>query len=499
MNRIYLWLAIALVAGFLAIRIAQWNLRPFHTDEAVQAFQTWKLLKGEGYKYDPADKHGPSLYYGTFAVAKVLGWDEARLNEQQFRSISLAAALLLLVVLLKWRDRIGKGAALLAAGLLAMAPLSVLYSTYFIQEAWFCLFSWLLLNACLSFAESPRMRHAMAVGVWAGAMQVTKETSVLHFSAIACGVGLAGLGQWRLRITSFRQYLPGAAVALASAFVIYALFFTSFFSNASGLLDGVTTYMHYARRAEGAGHAAPWHAYLSLFWPHVREGVHWGEPILALCALLGLALLFQKRNPPSPFIRAAAAFTIVLLALYSAIPYKTPWLLLTPYVGICLLAGYGLATAWRLRQDRLTRSGVALLAVAAFAELHTREHLALHRYAGDARVPYFYQQTAPQFPALLLRLETEKEQHPDKNPAVAVCSPDYAWPLPWYLRNWKRVGYFTETPALISYDIVLADSRLTDQNFARVLHGQPAEPHGLRPNVLLWLAAHRHSPTPSQP
>ena len=42
-----------------------------HNDEAVNAIKFGKLWEGSGYKYDPNEHHGPSLYYATVALAKL--------------------------------------------------------------------------------------------------------------------------------------------------------------------------------------------------------------------------------------------------------------------------------------------------------------------------------------------------------------------------------------------------------------------------------------------
>lgn len=489
MHRLYPWLAILLLSGAFALRIAQWDLRPFHADEAVQAYQTWRLLNGEGYRYDPADKHGPSLYYGTAATAKVLGWSKSNLNEKHFRSIPLVGGLTMLVLFLAWHKRLGgKSTALLTVAILSVAPLPVLYATYFVQEAWFAAFSWLLLSATCNYAKSPSARSAVVVGFWAGAMQVTKETSILHFAAIAIAIAILFRSSFLSAAINRLVHLRNALIALGCAAFVYALFYSSFFKNPAGLWDGVQTYFHYAKRAEGAGHSAPWHAYVDIWLPHMREGIRWGELGLLAAAVLGIIFLVRNKNNTPTFLRAGVLFSGVLLIIYSAIPYKTPWLMLTPYAGVALLAGYGLTQFWKAQSSSMGRMAAAILVTVTLGELVWRERRALHRFAGDARVPYFYQQTSPQFPEIINNLEKLRHASGVESPKVLVCSPDHAWPLPWYLKDWKYVGYHSEVPDARPYDIILVDSRIPDEKQRALLGKLPAEPYGLRPNVLLWLA-----------
>ena len=61
------------VLGALLFRLPGLSLRPMHHDEANQAMKFGALLEAGEYRYDPADHHGPSLYYLTWVLAKALG------------------------------------------------------------------------------------------------------------------------------------------------------------------------------------------------------------------------------------------------------------------------------------------------------------------------------------------------------------------------------------------------------------------------------------------
>ena len=205
-RRLFLFAAVLLLAGAAFLRYSQISRRPLHADEAVQAYQTWQLLRGDGYTYDPADKHGPWLYYAAAGVAKISGWSPAALNPARLRSVTLLAGLGTLALLLGAATRLARGPVFIGAALLAAAPLAVIYDTYFVQEAWFCFFTWALFFATLRWLEQPTRAGALLVGALAGLMQATKETSVLHFAALGVAViavrmmhptGAAGFGVTR--------------------------------------------------------------------------------------------------------------------------------------------------------------------------------------------------------------------------------------------------------------------------------------------------------------
>ena len=55
------------------VALVLWSLsldqRPMHNDEAVNGIKFGQLWEHGGYKYDPNEHHGPSLYYATLALA----------------------------------------------------------------------------------------------------------------------------------------------------------------------------------------------------------------------------------------------------------------------------------------------------------------------------------------------------------------------------------------------------------------------------------------------
>ena len=55
------------------LRFLWLGLKPFHHDEGVNAYFLTNLFRDGLYKYDPANYHGPTLYYITLAFAKVFG------------------------------------------------------------------------------------------------------------------------------------------------------------------------------------------------------------------------------------------------------------------------------------------------------------------------------------------------------------------------------------------------------------------------------------------
>jgi len=470
---------LAIVGGIL-LRASHTTDRPLHTDEAVQAWQTWQLLDGQGYRYDPVDMHGPTLYHGAAWWTRLTGGTAATFDDLRARSFSLLAGALTLLLFWRWSAvNIGAGAALAVAVLLSVLPVAVVYNTYFIQEPWLALGSWALLFAAMRWWREPSFPVAVACGILAGLVQATKETSVIHFAAIV--PALFALGGPR---PNLRQFAGHAGAALAAAAIVFVAFYSGFGAHPGGIIDGLTTYKHQFTRSDDGAFAQPFFHYFAMLLPHKSGGVRWGETMLLLCSAGGF-ILALRRAAPAP-VRSAAVFTLVLLLLYSAIPYKMPWLLLTPALGFAVVSGFAISQLAHVPRWGLV-AALSLTAIVAI-ELGFRAENALGRFAGDARNPYFLEQTPRGFTRLTDKLDHLFATEP--NARVAVVSPNHAWPLPWYLRNRKTVGYFETLPDNpAAWDVRIIDSQLDVP--AAWTNDAVVEIHGLRPNVVLTLAISR--------
>ena len=70
-GRFIYWAALTIAfATGLGLRLPELARKPMHTDEAVQAAKAGALFDSGGYRYDPREFHGPTLYYFTQPVLK---------------------------------------------------------------------------------------------------------------------------------------------------------------------------------------------------------------------------------------------------------------------------------------------------------------------------------------------------------------------------------------------------------------------------------------------
>ena len=458
MNR-WLTAALLVVLGLaLALRLPRLGERPLHTDESVHALKFLRLWQHQGYRYDPHEYHGPSLYYASLPFAWLSGASTAvELRASTLRLVPLAFGLGLIVLLPLLGGGLGRGAVAWAALFTAVSPVFVYYSRYYIHELLLVFFTLLLLAAGWRYLETRRLRWALLAGAALGLMYATKETFVFNLVAMAAGATLTlAWGRWRegaLWFPDTRWNRWHVAAAAAATFAVSLTLFTSFFTNARGPLDSLLTYAPWFSRAGGSSpHLHPAGYYLEhLFWFRAANGPRFSELLIAGLAVVGFvdALRNRRGGTGDPrLVRFLGFYSLTLAALYAALPYKTPWCALGFHHGFILLAGVGAATILRAVRPTWLYAGVAVLWLAGAAQLASQAVRATGPLAADRRNPWVYAHTSANFLKLISRVHDIAAAHRPADATVIKVigrNGDY-WPLPWYLRGFPNVGYFAEIP-----------------------------------------------------
>lgn len=156
----HVWLisCFLITAAGTFLRFVWLGLKPFHHDEGVNGWFLTNLFRDGIYKYDPANYHGPTLYYIALAFTEAFGLDTVPVRW------SVAVWGVLIVVLAFYLRRyIGRFGALAAAFFLAVSPGMVFISRYFIHETFFVFLGFAFVLAVLFFIER-RPAGPVAVG-----------------------------------------------------------------------------------------------------------------------------------------------------------------------------------------------------------------------------------------------------------------------------------------------------------------------------------------------
>jgi uncharacterized protein (TIGR03663 family) len=513
----FLLLLLLLTVGALAFRLPDLGNRPFHGDEAVHAFKFEELWKTGVYRYDPNEYHGPTLYYATLPSVWLQGrrtFAETREADYRLPIALFGAALVLLLAPLS--DGLGKRAILCAAVLTALSPAFVFYSRYYIQETLLAFFTLTAIICGWRFSRHSRPAWLLAAGIAAGLMVASKETAVLAFVAAGLALWFAQLWTrrvdkhtlrfaplWQARIALPRSYAkpdaPSRSIRLAPLALMLGvltacLFLSGFFTHLSGPLDYLRSYTPWLQRAHATSlHRYPWNYYLSLIlWTHRGAGPVWSEGLIVGLALVGcvLALLPEAQGGVKgsvPLARFIAFYTIILTFIYSAIPYKTPWCILSFLSGMILLAGIGAASLVRLAPGKFAKGVAILLLLAGGIQLGYQSYRTSYIAYDDPRNPYVYAQPVPDVANLGKMVEEIANASPQHDQMVIkVLSVDnYYWPVPWYLRRFPNIGYYNDTSDPIA-PVILASPEF-DEELTKKLGDAYIQPryYGIRSGVFL--------------
>ncbi len=169
-------------------------------------------------------------------------------------------------------------------------------------------------------------------------------------------------------------------------------------------------------------------------------------------------------------------------------PHKSPYI-----AAILLLAGYAGYVLYS-RSDTFLPSPHFCLAIVAVLAVSGYQMYELNfvNYDND-QYPYVYAHTRRDLLQMLGEIDRiSKRLGTGNDTGIAMVSPDY-WPLPWYLRDYKRVGYYQQIVATNEPIIVgsMAQEEQLKQTYGDryvlVSSGKDDGSFGLRPGVDLLL------------
>ncbi len=489
----------------LLFRLPHLDRRPMHHDEANQAVKFGNLLEAGQYSYDKFDHHGPSLYYLSLPVARLVSQTTlASLNEKTLRLVPaiFGAGLLLLLLLAKGGMR---GEGVLFSGLFAaISPAMVYYSRFYIQETLLVFFVVGLLIVCWRYIQRPSYGWALAAGFFAGMMYATKETSIILFGAVGMAVLFNLLFQNKdkdKKMGPAKKLFGHGCTGLGVSVLISWIFYSSFFKNSSGLWDSFQSFgLYFVKAGQPEWHAHPWYYYIKmLVFSKYGRGPVWSEALILGLAVLGCVAVFTKKSGDEfqfSFSRFVVVYTLITLFVYSIIPYKTPWNLLPFYIGIIILAGGGAAFILHTAKNPVLRGGMIFVLCLGIVHLGVQSYRASFVFHADSQNPYVYAHTSEDYLNLIQRIEDVSAVHPEgKDVLIKVITNPYdTWPLPWYLRGFSRVGYWQDmrdAGDLENVPLLITSSDKLGKLPPQIVQNFQSEFYGLRPEVLLTIHIQR--------
>lgn len=503
-------LCVSLLLAFGTARLYRLEARPLHHDEGVNGIFMKNLLEKGRWNYDPQNYHGPTLFFfqvpvswAASVVSDGLGHFSPRslagLATPWLRGTTAVAGILLLALLLRATPLLGRLGAAAACVFAGLSCDLFFFSRYFIHETYVLLFTLGLVLGAHRYRATRRRRHAFCAAMSATLLFCTKETALFHFTVLGLAWLCADLTRWlatgRAEPFGWREKARAPArlakelglalpVVATACLAVWAVLFTSFFTNVEGPLDSLRTFVFWGPEGLESGHAKP-------FFYYFTEILLRYEPVELLFGVVGMAAAFIRNERRGLFL---TFWTLGMAGFYSVVPYKTPWLVVNISLPLAIVAGYGVRAVVETVRQRLSvphartvlvaLSGLALFLAAAEARLTWRVNFVEN---DNDRHPQIYAHTSREINDIVARVGVASIGA-GRDMVINVFSDTY-WPLPLSLVHYPNARFWgtriPEEPA--DAPVLIVSPKLQAQVDAKTADTYSIRPFNLRGGVPLLL------------
>lgn len=408
-----------IVVLFLAILSRLYDLgnKPLHFDEGINGWFVMQMDVAGFYKYDPSNYHGPLYFYLVWLFEALWGRsvEVLRLVPAVFSIFS--------VMIFSFGVLASKALQRWMMFFLLVSPAFIFFGRSGIHEMPFVFFQLVTVLGILRYFEKTdgKSLGLVIVGIWG--MATLKETFAITVFCMA--LGLASLGWTRLRTwfswSKLRQ-AGGAGLATLSLLLvfIFALLFTGFLKNPSGLWDFVKAFLPWMKTGvHGNGHDKSFFYWVQVLWQ--------AEPLVLLGVLLAIPGAFSKE----PALRFLSVFSLAQFLVYSFIPYKTVWCVLSLVWGFYFVLAYYVSR------------GIYLKWIAVIPLLWGLRSAYLSSYKNPIWMdhPYVYVNSSYDLKSLFRLILEKAHNNPDLLQQPVQIGMAEQWPWPWLMRSFKNIDY----------------------------------------------------------
>jgi len=322
--------------------------RTIHIDEGMGIRASETVLEGN-YQYSPHNGHGATLFYIGSAIRFFGGTNI--IFFRAFTVLCTIVALLLLFFFYK-KELSLSGQITLLMGL-GFSSGFLFYSTYFIQEPLFILFT---ITTFLSFEKWLRSKEGIWLGntvIFLALMYMTKETALLTYGAWF----LAGLIIVLVYKKSVKEFFTKENFIFAGTGIMVStiLYFLIYGFN----IDLLMAPYYWLTERTLIMHIKPWYYFLTLLFLH--------EPFLLIFGS-SLAIFTTLKKQWSAKKLFLFFWFIIILAIYSILPYKTPWCIPNIILPIGLFIAFSISNSWKNQIEKnliiFTATSLLILSIA---------------------------------------------------------------------------------------------------------------------------------------
>ncbi len=460
----------------LFLRFYQIEARPLHSDEGVN-YLFLQDIKNKGiYPYSHENYHGPIYFWLSYFATVLVG--ESVLG---LRLVSILSGALLMLLLVPLRKQAGDAFVLLAALFIAISPSMVFHSRYGIHEMFFLLAGEGLGLSLFLLLETRRVVYIYSAALSLALAICTKETFVVTLASLALPVLLISFGRVKENFKFLLKEEEHLTTASFMAAIVILFVYSSGlrdFKSVRELFLGIPQWVGRGTKSD-PGHFKVFSYYLHQIIDVTEPYLTFAMGVAGVLLVLAVSLvpLYGWKGVLSQQRRWGiylAAWMFSSLLIYSAIPYKTPWIVINITFPALLFLAWLVAQLIELGPKTVAAGAISCLLI-LFLGLKNTVYYNYNSFPmSDAAFflpekflpygpgnPYSYVHTAPGM--LELVRDIEDYWKIKQNAKILVGTKGY-WPMPYYLRAKKdQAGYFVPSnpgEQVNNYDIIIIDTSL---------------------------------------
>lgn len=257
------------------------------------------------------------------------------------------------------------------------------------------------------------------------------------------------------RFDSKQEAIAVLSICLLTFAFVGAVFFSSFFTYPQGIIGAFEAYAFWTKTGV-KDHIGETTLYLEWLWKLEY-------PIVLLSAIGILIAFFTAKHRFAMFV---GLWAFGLFLAYSLIPYKTPWLMLSFLLPMCIISGYAIQKMVNQPNELLKIVGVVVFLSSFTVLTYNSYDLNFRRYDDDS-LTYVYAHTRRSFLEMVQKIDYYAEKSgKGKQAVIQIVSPEY-WPLPWYVRDYENANFYGRAIDVKDAELIVAEKDKQDADIFR--------------------------------
>lgn len=419
---VFLWLlvlSVALVSRFYGI-----TNKPLHFDESINGWFSWQMNFVGYYKYDPTNYHGPLYFYLLQWFQNT--WGRSLESLRALPAVFSVMSVMLFTYSASRRPFIERWMIVF----LLFSPAFIFFGRSGIHEMPFVFFQLILFLGVLRFLQLKDAKGLGLLLVGLFGMLTLKETFVLTLAGLFLGLLSLGLQEFKQTVSwsQTRLVWNRSLTALTGLlFVFFLQLFSGFFKDLPGVFNFVKAFLPWLKTGtHGNGHEKPFYYWLQVFWQ--------AEPLALAGVLVAVFAVFSKDK----LWRFVSVFSLSQLAIYSFIPYKTVWCILSIVWGFYFVLAVCAERIWLFPRWRNLFLGIVFI----LTLFNMRSNYqSVYKVPIDFAHPYVYVNSTLDYARLEDLIIQQARQTPLLMFEPIQVGMIEQWPWPWVLSYFAAVDY----------------------------------------------------------